>query len=398
MSDVASLVLNAQADRRIKKGHLWIYSNEVNIGKTPLKDLQAGQQVRVLSAGGQPLGLAFVNPQALICGRLVSRNADQCLDRAFFCQRLQQALTLRQRLYDKPYYRLVYGDADYLPGIVIDRFGDHLVVQSSVAGFEAFQDELLAALDEVLAPRGVILRNDHGARELEELDHAVSVHGEVSEWLEVEENGCRFQVPSTSGQKTGWFYDHRPNRALLQRLAPGQKVLDVFSYMGGWGIQAACAGATEVTCVDSSEKAADGVLRNAALNGVADRVKVRRGRAVDELKRLLDEQAQFDLVVLDPPAFIKKRKDQKAGEAAYRHLNELAIRLLSPGGMLVSASCSMPLTAEALVEIVRGAARANDREAQLFHSGEQGADHPVHPAIAETRYLKAQFYRILPAQ
>jgi 23S rRNA (cytosine1962-C5)-methyltransferase len=393
MTEFPLLVLNAQADRRIKKGHLWIYSNEVNTAKTPLKGFAPGDLAEVCSAGGQSLGLAFINPNALICGRLLTRDSRQRLDTGFLRSRITQALHLREMCFSEPYYRLVYGDSDLLPGVVIDRYGDYLVVQISVAGFDRLLEDLLAALEQVLQPKGIVVRNNHSARELEELEEQVRIVGAVPDTLALVENGARFEVSATTGQKTGWFYDHRVNRAALQNLVRGRRVLDVFSYMGGWGVEAGIAGARHVTCVDASEAAVEGVRHNAALNGIADKVEAVRGKAVDVLKNLVADKSQFDVVVLDPPAFIKKRKDQAAGEAAYRHINELAIRLLGKEGLLVSASCSMPLTRDILQEIVRGAARHLDRQAQLIYSGGQGPDHPIHPAIPETDYLKAQFYR-----
>lgn len=394
MTQFAPLLLNAQADRRIKKGHLWIYSNEINNTKTPLKSFAPGDLAEVFSAGGQSLGLAFINPNALICGRLLTRDSRQKLDAKFLKHRLSQALHLREMCFAEPFYRLVYGDSDLLPGVVIDRYGDYLVVQIAVAGFDRLLEDLLAALDQLLKPKGIVVRNNHGARELENLEEQVRIVGTVPDTLSLVENGAHFEVSATTGQKTGWFYDHRVNRAYLQNLVRDKRVLDVFSYMGGWGIEAGIAGASHVTCVDASEAAVEGVLHNAKLNHIEDKVAAVRGKAVDVLKNLVADKNQFDVVVLDPPAFIKKRKDQEAGEAAYRHINELAIRLLGKDGLLVSASCSMPLTRDILQEIVRGAARHLDRQAQLIYNGGQGPDHPVHPAIPETDYLKAQFYRV----
>ena len=388
------LFLNPQADRRIKKGHLWVFSNEVDVQRSPLKNLQPGDLVTVHSAQGHPLGTAFINPKALICGRLLSRHTDFPINQAFFARAIKRALHLRETCFDQPYYRLVYGDSDGLPGLVVDRFGDYLVVQMSVAGLDKLQDGVLAALQQVIVPKGIILRNNHSARELEGLPEEVRLIGEIPDRLPVVENGVRFEVLATEGQKTGWFYDHRINRQLLANWVRGKRVLDVFCYAGGWGIQAVAGGASAAVCVDASASAIAQVQANAALNQFTEKVSTIKGKAVDVLKQLLADGEKFDVVVLDPPAFIKKRKDQKAGEAAYRHLNELAIRLLGKEGLLVSASCSMPLTNEILMDIVRGAARHNDRHAQLLFTGGQGPDHPVHPAIPETHYLKAQFYRI----
>jgi 23S rRNA (cytosine1962-C5)-methyltransferase len=389
-----ALYLNSQADRRIKRGHLWLYSNEVDVQRSPLKALKAGELVNVFTHSGAPLGTAYVNPQALICGRLLSRQVDVKIDRKFFVKAIERALQLRTLCFAKPYYRLIYGDADFLPGLVVDRYGDYLVVQMASAGIDHMAEPILAALDQVLKPKGIVVRNDHSARELEDLPEQLSTIGEVPETLLLEENGVPFEIPALTGQKTGWFYDHRINRQFLSPLCQGKRVLDVFCYLGSWGIQAAVAGAEQVTLVDASASALEGARRNAERNGVNHKVNTLKGKAIEVMKTLLAEGEKFDVVVLDPPAFIKKRKDQKAGEAAYRHINELAIRLLDKEGLLVSASCSMPLENATLTDLVRGAARANDRNAQLIWTGGQGPDHPIHPAIVETAYLKAQFFSI----
>ncbi|MDN3637805.1 class I SAM-dependent rRNA methyltransferase [Simiduia curdlanivorans] len=392
------LQLKSQADRRLRKGHLWIYSNEVDVAATPLKGFSLGQQVEVTSAGGKSLGVALVNPNNLICARLVSRDSRYPLDKSLFVHRFKQALSLRDSFFEAPYYRLVYGDSDLLPGLVIDRFGAVLVVQIASAGMEALRAEIVAALVQVLKPAGILMANEHSARELESLPlYTEVVHGEVPEQVELIENHTRFMAPVRTGQKTGWFYDHRLNRARLQQFAKGKRVLDVFSYIGGWGLAAAQAGATEVVCVDASESALAGVVTNAELNGFADRVSVEHGKAIQVMKAMIERGEHFDIVVLDPPAFIKKRKDHKAGLAAYRHINELGMRLLGRDGVLVSGSCSMHLATKELEEAITGAARHLDRQAQLIARGSQGPDHPVHSCIEETEYLKALFYRVYHA-
>ncbi|UTA48109.1 class I SAM-dependent rRNA methyltransferase [Simiduia sp. 21SJ11W-1] len=392
------LQLKSQADRRLRKGHLWIYSNEVDVGATPLKALAAGDQVEVTSANGKSLGVATVNPANLICARLVSRDTRYPLDKSLLVHRVKQALALRESFFPAPYYRLVYGDSDLLPGLVVDRFGDVLVVQIASAGMERVRDDIVAAMVQVLKPAGVLLANEHSARELEQLPLYTEVaYGEVPAEVELTENHTRFLAPVRSGQKTGWFYDHRLNRARLQQFAPGKRVLDVFSYIGGWGLAAAQAGAREVVCVDASEAAMAGVAANAALNGFRERVSTLQGKAIAVMKQLIDQGEVFDIVVLDPPAFIKKRKDHKAGLAAYRHINELGMRLLGRDGLLVSGSCSMHLATGELELCIQGAARHLDRQAQLIARGSQGPDHPVHSAIAETEYLKALFYRVYHA-
>lgn len=389
------LVLKPQADRRLKLGHLWIYSNEVDVEKTPLKSFAMGQQALVTAHNGKALGIALINPNGLICGRLISRDEKYPLNKSLLVHRIKQALALRELAFDAPFYRLIYGDADLLPGLVVDRFGDYLVVQIASAGMELVKDEIVEALVQVLNPAGVLLGNEHSARTLEGLAEYTEVaYGSVPDKVELIENGARFLAPVQGGQKTGWFYDHRINRAQLQQYVKGKRVLDVFSYIGGWGIQAAVAGASEVFCVDASEAAIDAVLENAQLNNVEDRVAGIQGKAIDVLKELIANDERFDVVVLDPPAFIKKRKDQKSGEAAYRHINELGMRLLGRDGLLVSGSCSMHLGKDTLLEIVRAAGRHLDRHVQIIGQGGQGPDHPVHPAIPETDYLKAVFARV----
>lgn len=389
-----SLHLKSQADRRLKRGHAWIYSNEVDTQRSPLRAFTAGQQVQVLNHGGKLLGVAQMSPANLICARLVSRS-DAILDETLLTTRIARALLLRESAYDAPYYRLVYGDSDGLPGLVVDRFGDYLVVQIASMGMEQLKEIIVAVLTQQLAPQGILLANEHSARALEGLPLYTQVAmGQVPDEVELVENAARFMAPIAGGQKTGWFYDHRANRAQLQQWVAGQRVLDVFSYIGGWGIQAAVAGAREVVCVDASEKAVAGVNANAALNQVGDKVSAIAGKAIEVMKQLIAAGEQFDVVVLDPPAFIKRRKDQKAGEAAYRHINDLGLKLLAANGLLVSASCSMHLPMESLKDIVRAAASHSGADARFIYQGGQGADHPVHPAIAETDYLKAIFTRV----
>ncbi len=393
-SDLAPLQLNRGADKRLRKGHLWVYSNEIDTKATSLKALHAGQQVRLLGEKQKTVGLATVNPNGLICARIFSRDPKQRLDKSLLAHRLNQALALRERFFSTPHYRLVYGDSDLLPGLVVDRFGDHLVVQISTAGMEAVSQEILDALDQCLRPESILFRNDHAARELEGLPLHQTEYGPVPAFAELIENDARFLAPLKAGQKTGWFYDHRMNRALLQTLCKGKRVLDVFSYAGGWGVQAAVAGASEVVCVDASAQALAWTNENAALNKVSEKVSTVQGKAIDVMKTLLAEESRFDVVVLDPPAFIKRRKDQKSGEAAYYHINELGMRLLARDGLLVSGSCSMHLAQDRLVDQIRSAGRKIDRQVQIVYRGGQGPDHPVHPAIPETDYLKAIFARV----
>lgn len=393
-----SLRLKANAERRLRAGHLWVYSNEVDVLATPLTAFQAGDQAILEAAGGKALGIVALSPNNLICARLISRDLKHPLDKSLLVHRINVALSLRERLFDAPCYRLVYGDSDLLPGLVVDRFGDHLVVQLASAAMERHKDAVVEALVQVLKPAGILFKNDSSARDAEGLERYVeTAFGVMPEWVALEENGVKFEAPVQGGQKTGWFYDHRLNRARLAPYVKGKRVLDLFSYVGGWGVQAAAFGATEVMCVDGSALALDGVERNAALNGVAEKMTCVEGDVFEALKELKAAEERFDVVIADPPAFIKRKKDLKNGEAAYRRLNEAAMRLLTKDGILVSASCSMHLPEDDLQNILLSSARHLDRHIQLLERGGQGPDHPVHPAIAETRYIKSLTCRILPS-
>lgn len=387
--ELAPLILKKNEERRLRQGHVWVFSNEVDVARTPLTAFTPGQPVRIQGHDGRALGSAYVNPHSLICARLVSRDPAQPLERSLLVHRLNIALSLRQRLFPRPYYRLVHGESDGLPGLVVDRFDDVLVAQINTAGMELLKEELVTALQKVVKPRAILLRNDTPARALEGLESYVeSALGEVPEAVAVEENGARFEAPLLSGQKTGWYYDHRDNRARMQRYVHGARVLDVFSYIGAWGMAAAVAGAERVTCVDASTRALDQVQRNAALNDAADRVETIEGDAFEALKGLRAERAQFDVVIVDPPAFIKRKKDAKEGIQAYRRLNQAALQLLGKDGILISASCSYHLQRDVFLDLLHQSARHLDRQLQILEQGHQGPDHPVHPAIAETDYLK----------
>jgi 23S rRNA (cytosine1962-C5)-methyltransferase len=391
------LRLKRGEDRRLRAGHLWVFSNEVDIGATPLTGFASGAHARVHDYRDQFLGYAYVNPHALICARLLSRSPVHPPDRSLLVHRLKVALALRERHYAAPYYRLVFGEGDGLPGLVLDRYGEVLVGQIATAGMEVLRPEIEAALAKVLAPQALVWKNDGSARDLEQLPKQLLTGiGKLPDALEVVEGVLRFRVPMAGAQKTGWFYDQVANRELFRRLLwPGVRVLDICSYGGAWAITAMRCGAREALCVDSSEAALGVAESNAVANGVA--VGTRRGDAFEVLDRLQREGERFDVVVLDPPAFIKRRKDQPRGEAAYRKLNQLAMRLLERDALLVSCSCSYHLAADDLAGLIQAAARHNSRFVQMLAAGGQSPDHPVHPAIPETRYLKAFFCRVTRA-
>ncbi len=393
-SALPELRLKRGEDRRLSAGHLWVFSNEVDTARTPLTEFEPGALCRVVSDREKFLGYAYVNPHSLISARILGRDPQFMPGKSLIVHRLQVALSLRRALYEQPYYRLVYGESDGLPGLVLDRFGDIVVGQIATAGMEALKAEVEEAVRKVLSPVALLWKNDSGARDLEGLPSYVeTAFGELPAHVTVQEGGIDFTVPLGEGQKTGWFFDQAANRLALRKYVGGARVLDVFSYLGAWGLGALKAGATEVTCVDSSAAALESLQATAAAHGL--KPNVLKGDAFDVMESLHAERRRFDVVIIDPPAFIKRRKDIPKGEAAYKRLNQLALQLLEREGVLVSCSCSYHMQAESLVAAIQRAARHVSRFVQIVEVGGQAPDHPIHPAIPETRYLKSFFCRVV---
>lgn len=385
-----ALYLKKQEDRRIRTGHVWIYSNEINTELSPLKGFLPGEEVTIFAHDKTPLGMGYINPHSLIAARLLSRNPEEQFDQTFFANRMRSALDLRLRLYEKPYYRLIFAESDGLPGLVVDRFNDTLSIQINTAGMEVKTDLIIQTLRTLLPDvTSMLLRNDSPARLQEGLERFIKpAFGNPPEKVLLEENGTIFYAPLAEGQKTGWFYDHRLNRSRLKEYVKDQRVLDVFSYLGGWGIEAAKWGAKDVVCVDVSPLAKSAILENAALNHVAEKVSVLIDDAFVALKNLHQARETFDVIILDPPAFIKKLKDKKEGLIAYQRINEAALKLLKPGGILISCSCSMHMEYQDLIHILRRASYRAGCELHILERGHQAPDHPIHLAIPEMDYLK----------
>jgi len=319
------------------------------------------------------------------------------LDRSLLVHRLNVALSLRERIYSEPYYRLLFGESDGVPGLTVDRFGDVLVAQATSAGMERLKDVVVDALTAALKPAAIVWKNDSSAREIEGLPSYVEIAaGELPERVSVREAGLQFSIDIVGGQKTGWFYDQRSNREAMTPWVKGARVLDLFSYVGAWGLRAAQAGATEVTCVDSSAEAIAAVLGNAADNGLADKVRAERSDVFEFLKAARAQRERWDVVIVDPPAFVKKRKDFKQGSLGYRRLNEAAMQLLAKDGLLVTASCSYHMGRPALLEAINAGGRHLDRQVQVLSQLQQSPDHPIQAAIPETDYLKGYICRVLP--
>jgi 23S rRNA (cytosine1962-C5)-methyltransferase len=388
-ADRPTVALLPGHQKRALHGHPWIFSNEIQMDGAA-KALAPGSLVTLKTGDGRALGVATFNPHTLVAARLLDRDAGRRIDREFLAKRLGRALAIRERLYDEPFYRLVHAEADGLPGAVVDRFGDVAVAQLNTAGMTRLESELLGALDSVLAPKAIVLRNDSPARALEGLSEEVRVaHGSLDGPVEVRESGARFEVDLLGGQKTGWFYDQRHNRRFVARLAKGARVLDLYCFVGGFAIAAAAAGAAVATGVDRSEPALALAARSAALNGVGERCQFRRGEAFAELQTLASAGERFDLVIADPPAFVKSRKDLGPGLRGYRKLARLAAGVVAPQGYLFLASCSHNVTPEDFWEAVRRGLEDASRSARLLRSAGAAPDHPVHPHLPESAYLKA---------
>ena len=381
--------------KRLRDGHPWAFSNEIAMDAAA-RALPPGGRVRLVSANGEFLAIAGFNPRTLIAARVLSRVAEPPPMRALLAGRLRAALALRERLHPGGFYRLVHAEADGLPGVVVDRYGDVLSVQLNAALAEAMREDLLAALDEVLSPRRVVLRNDSPSRALEGLALVVEeARGGAGDGpVELRENGARFLADLGEGQKTGWFFDQRENRARVAALADGARVLDAYCYAGGFGVLAACRGASEVVLLDRSERALALAMSAAGLNGVEARCRALRGEAFAELERMAAAGERFDVVVADPPAFVKSRKDIGPGARGYRKLARLSAALVAPGGFLFAASCSHHVGPELFAEQVARGLDDAGRGGRILASTGAGADHPVHPHLPESAYLKGQLLQL----
>jgi 23S rRNA (cytosine1962-C5)-methyltransferase len=385
--------LKPKEGRRLRAGAPWAFSNEVEMSNAT-KALKPGAVVNIVGDDGHPLGSGYFNPNSLIAIRLLDALPDVKFNAAYFEKKLTRALDLRDALYGKPYYRLVHAEGDYLPGMTIDRFGDACVVQVTTAGMEGLLEPLLAALEKAIAPGAVILRADTPSRGLEGLDSYVrAAKGDASR-IVVEENGIRYFADLGSGQKTGWYYDQRDNRAFLATLASGKSVLDAYCYTGGFALAAAKAGAREVVALDSSAPALALAEDSAAANGIASVCKFVKSDVFEEFERLGAAKETFDIVIADPPPFVKSRKDLEPGAKAYRKLARMAAKLVAPNGLLLLASCSHNIQPDRFAqECAMGMQRA-DRRARLIRQAGAGADHPVHPMLTESAYLKALVYAL----
>jgi 23S rRNA (cytosine1962-C5)-methyltransferase len=392
LSDRPKLRLNPGQGRRLRAGSPWVFSNEITM-KPEYRQMPPGGLVCLEGDDGARFGTFMFNPHSLIAARLLDRDPAAEIDPAWLRARLREAIGLRERVCDTAFHRLVHAEADRLPGLVIDRYDDVAVLQANTAGMDRLMPLIVEALAELLPLRAVVARNDAPARRQEGLAESVALAFGTDASAEVLEGGVRFPIDPLGGQKTGWFFDQRPNRDHVAALARDARVLDVFCHIGAFGLRCAAASAREVTLVDSSAPALAQAEQAAALNGVGDRVQVRRADAFDAMAAMAGEQ--FDIVVCDPPAFARSRKDADAGLRAYGRMARLAAPLVAPGGFLFVASCSYHAPLEAwCAQIAFGLHRAR-RDGRILFTGGAGPDHPVHPHLPETAYLKTQLIQVL---
>jgi 23S rRNA (cytosine1962-C5)-methyltransferase len=387
--DRALIRLNPGADRRIKAGHPWAFSNEIAM-TAAARAIPPGSVVRLEGDDGVQHGAWHFNPHSLIAARRLDADPAAPCDEAWYRAKLAACLALRGRFSDVPFYRLAHAEADGLPGLVVDRYGDALAVQANTAGMDRALPGIVAALRDLLGPRVIVARNDAAVRSLEGLAQQVGLlHGEDA-MADVEEGGLAFRVDLLGGQKTGWFFDQRPNRAMVARLAAGCTLLDAFCHLGGFGLTAARAGASQVTLLDRSDHALDLAMQAAARAGFADRVTPLKAEALEQMERMVASGRRFDIVVSDPPAFAKTRKDGPAALKGYAKLARLSAALVAPGGLLFIASCSHHVgLADFAAAVAWGVHRAR-RTARILATVGAGPDHPVHPALPESGYLKGQ--------
>lgn len=393
MAEHPLLRVAPRQDRRLRAGHPWAFSNELAM-RPEHRSWAPGAPVRLEGDDGWRYGTYMFNPRSLIAARRLDADPAADIDAAWVSARIAAAVALRVRVAPGANCRLVHAEADGLPGLIVDRFGDVAALQANTAGMDRMLPEILAALLAAVPLRAVVARNDSASRVHEGLAQEVRLLHGAGAAAEVEEGGVVFPVDPMAGQKTGFFHDQRPNRDQVARLAAGARVLDVFCHTGAFGLRCAHEGAAHVTLVDSSQPALDHAAAAAARNGLDGRVAFRRGDAFDIMAELAAAGERFDIVVCDPPAFAKSRKDQEVGLRAYNRVARLAAPLVTPGGFLFVASCSHHAASDAFAAQIAAALHRARREARIVFSGGAGPDHPVHPQLPESAYLKAQLLQL----
>lgn len=384
-----TIKLKKKEERRVQRGHPWVFSNEI---QDLAADAVPGEHVEVRDVAGGFIGRGYINPRSLIAVRILTRKQED-LDAAFFAAKISRARDLRARLGFGDSFRAIFSEGDGLPGLIVDKYADTLVVQSLTAGIDGMLDMILTALREVYDPKVIVLRNDSASREIEGLAQEKRVVlGETTGIVTMEESGIRYQVDVLEGQKTGFFFDQRENRLALRDLVKGRRTLDCFCYVGAWALSAAKFGANEVIGIDSSEKAVKLATGNAALNGLSAKFLI--GDVFEKLREFEKQKERFGCIILDPPAFVKSRAKVREALKGYKEINLRAMRLLEPGGVLATCSCSHHIDQELFREMLIDAAMSAGRQARLLEMRTQSRDHPMLLAAKETQYLKCAILQV----
>jgi 23S rRNA (cytosine1962-C5)-methyltransferase len=381
------ITLNKNEDRRIKAGHPWVFSNEI---REIAGERSSGATAELYDAGGGFIGVGHYNSRSLIAFRLLSRRREDIDSVEFFAARIAAAVSHRQQRYPGlATFRAVYGESDFLSGLVVDKYGDCLSLQLLSAGMDSRRDLIIAALRQIFQPKGIIARNDVTVRNLEGLEEKVELlWGDVPEFVDMTENGLRFRVNLREGQKTGGFLDQKENHLMLRELCAGKDVLDCFCYTGGWAVHAASFGARSVLGLDISARAVAQAAANVTLNGLAGVARFEECDAFERLRTLHHEGRRFGVIVMDPPAFVKSRKNIAEATKGYLTVNRRALELLEPGSYLITCSCSYHMGREAFRDMLAQAARLAKKEVRLVATHAQAADHPVLLTFPESEYLK----------
>jgi 23S rRNA (cytosine1962-C5)-methyltransferase len=385
------IMLKKNEEHRILAGHQWVFSNEI---KSIHGNPEAGDVIELLRHDEKFLGVGFYNPHSLIAFRLLSRE-QEAVTFEFFEQRIAQALQLRKRLYpEAESFRLVHGEADFLPGLIIDKYNEYISLQTLAVGMDRRLTLLCDVLESLFHPKAIVERNESPLRALEQLPLKKEVlRGTIGQTI-ISENGSKFKVSLLEGQKTGFFLDQRDNRLAVQRYVKNASVLDCFCNEGGFAIYAARGGAARVSALDSSETAIANARVNATINEVPQ-IKFETADVFDKLPKLLEEGERFDVIILDPPSFSRNKKTVATALKGYKEINAGALKLINPGGILVTASCSHHVTAESFVESIEAGARAAHRSLQLLEWRGAAADHPTLPVMPETAYLKFGVFAVV---
>lgn len=376
---------------RVDSGHPWLFRSDIErVSGNPLP----GNAIDVHAQDGRFLGRGFFNPNSQITIRMLTR-WEEPITRAFFERRIQQAWAYRQQVADVNSCRVIFAESDFLPGLIVDKFNDILVMQTLSMGMDHMKETIVSLLQEIIAPRGIYERNDVPVRDLEGLPQQTGFLSEPFDTMvEMRENGVRFLVDVAEGQKTGFFLDQKENRAALAPLVPGKDVLDCFSHTGSFALHAAHYGANQVTGVDISEHAVACARQNALLNGYEDRTQFVEANAFDFLRQASDRKDSFDVVILDPPAFTKTRQAIEGAVRGYKEINLRALKLVRPGGFLVSCSCSHHVSQDLFLKTIHDAAVDAHRQVRLVEYRSQAKDHPILLASAETQYIKCAILQV----